>query len=277
MLPVKIHIAYKRISSYFFLGITGILTGFTVTLFLASYKDISLYFVFFMLFLSILGFLFFGFLIKILFGSEDHTVLRSFIFIGVLQLVLANTFDESQLIVLDLYVLGFSIAICIGRLGCYAVGCCHGKPAKKGMAYTDKHVKLGFPKRLANTNLIPVQLLESAGLLLIHLVCVYAYFWYYSGVPFLIFIYGYGILRFFLEFYRGDRGRPYLLRFSEAQWTTYLLTSLLSIYLYSFKEHLFSYWMVIYFLAISLISLMYYSSKDKKFNFLKKEKTRNIT
>lgn len=263
MLPVKIHIAKRRVSSYFFLGVLGILIGFLVTSFLAIYKGISSYFVFCMLLLSITGFLFFGFLIKILFGSEDHTVLRSFIFIGVLQLVLANTFDESQLVVLDLYVLGFSIAVSIGRIGCFAVGCCHGKPAKKGVEYTDKHVKFGFPKKLANITLFPVQLLESAGLLLIHLVCVYTYYWYYSGMPFLIFIYGYGFLRFILEFYRGDSGRPYLLRFSEAQWTTYVITSLLSIYIYSFEEHLFSYWMVIYFLAISLISLMYYFSKKR--------------
>lgn len=103
-----------------------------------------------------------------------------------------------------------SVAICwflaFGRLGCLAVGCCHGVPARIGIRYGPGH---GLPPRVAGRRLLPVQLLEALGLVGIGLL----------GVPMAAgppgratvwFLAAYAVLRFGTEALRGDR-RPTLL------------------------------------------------------------------
>lgn len=261
LLPLVLNIGKRKISIYTLLGAIGTLLGVLTVLFLSSYSVINHLYVLIMLGVSIFSFLALGFMVKVLIGTEDHTMLRSFIFIGVFQLLSAHLFSQPVLPMLDLFVIGYSIVISIGRFGCFAVGCCHGKPAKKGVCYSEKHVQIGFPKALANTALFPVQLLESLGLFLIYILCLYAFFGFRSGFPLIIFIYGYGILRFILEFYRGDKGRPYFLSFSEAQWTILILTSVFSLFFYLHTPHLFFVWMIGYFLLILVIMTIFLTNK----------------
>lgn len=96
----------------------------------------------------------------------------------------------------------------IGRLGCFSAGCCYGKPTDLpwGVTFTDPGslAELGVP-------LHPTQLYESAGTLVI-----FALLWLFrkktkfSGQLFWMYVIMYSVLRFCLEFVRGDQVRGFV-------------------------------------------------------------------
>jgi phosphatidylglycerol:prolipoprotein diacylglycerol transferase len=98
----------------------------------------------------------------------------------------------------------------IGRLGCFAAGCCYGKPTDAwwGIVFTHPDATLHTGVSL-NTPLIPTQLLQFANDLLIALVLTLilrrrpeppgTVLWWYMLL--------YGATRFAIEFLRGDQER----------------------------------------------------------------------
>jgi len=130
---------------------------------------------------------------------------------------------------LDVTLLGVGAFLVCGRVGCFMVGCCHGRPHDWGVRYRPEHADVGFTPYFVGVRLFPVQLAESAwvfltvavgvGLLLRGAAPGEALAWY-------IVVYDLG--RFGFEFLRGDPARPYRLGFSEAQCTSLLLMVILS-------------------------------------------------
>jgi Prolipoprotein diacylglyceryl transferase len=117
---------------------------------------------------------------------------------------------------LDVAVLGIGVFLAFGRLGCFHVACCHGRLAKRGVAYGDAHVAVGFWKRWRGRTLVPVQLIESAcsaALVVVGLLVSTE-----PGRAAIAYGAGYAVLRFVLELYRGDPVRPLARGLSEAQW-----------------------------------------------------------
>ena len=116
----------------------------------------------------------------------------------------------------DTAVLGIGVMLTFGRLGCFAVACCHGRPARRGVRYGAAHVAAGFWKRWSGRTLFPIQLVESAASLglVIGALALSAL----PGRAAVIYIDGYALLRFGLELHRGDPVRPFALGLSEAQW-----------------------------------------------------------
>lgn len=120
--------------------------------------------------------------------------------------------------VADVATAGIGAFLVLGRAGCFSVACCHGRPARHGVAYGPAHVAVGFWSRWAGRTLWPVQLVEAAASGALVAIAVAAG-WDAPGVPALIYIVAYGYLRFALELVRGDAVRPHALGLSEAQWT----------------------------------------------------------
>lgn len=116
----------------------------------------------------------------------------------------------------DLATLGIGTFLVFGRIGCFAVACCHGTLGR-GVVYGPAHVRIGFWARWQGRALWPVQLVESAasGALVIAALVAGAPS---PGTAAIIYIVGYGALRFGLELVRGDAARPVLGGISEAQW-----------------------------------------------------------
>lgn len=109
----------------------------------------------------------------------------------------------------DALVPGLMLGQAIGRLGCFAAGCCWGKAAQVPWAVTFKDVyaarKVGTP---LDTPVHPSQLYESAGGFLI----LVGLLWLAGRRPFagqvtLAYVGLYSALRFGLEFLRGDPDR----------------------------------------------------------------------
>jgi hypothetical protein len=135
--------------------------------------------------------------------------------------VLAHLFGHPVLPVLDLACIGLGLFLAFGRMGCLCVGCCYGKPWSKGISYSTKHVRKGFPSYLADVRLVPVQALESSGVLVVASIGMTAVVVDCpAGSALVIYSGGYALLRFGLEFLRGDPDRPCILGYSEPQVTS---------------------------------------------------------
>src|SRR6185437_4808983 len=125
---------------------------------------------------------------------------------------------------LDVLVLGLGLFLAFGRIGCFMVGCCHGRPCRWGIRYGRNHADAGFPHYLVGVSLFPIQAVES-----LFAFCLVAFGLFMilnphaPGSVLLFHVVAYGCGRFCLEFFRGDADRRYLFGFSEAQWTSCIL------------------------------------------------------
>lgn len=107
--------------------------------------------------------------------------------------------------VADAFAPGITLGQSIGRLGCFAAGCCWGRPTTSwvGVEFTElAHEQVGVP---IGVHLHPTQVYESAVTLLIFVFLM----WLrrrraYPGQVVLIYILLYATARFIIEFYRGD-------------------------------------------------------------------------
>jgi len=93
----------------------------------------------------------------------------------------------------------------IGRLGCFAAGCCWGAPTAVPWAVTftseAAHKNVGVPLGVA---IHPTQLYESAATLLLAGLLVAFEKRKWSGQTFARYVGGYALLRGTIEFFRGD-------------------------------------------------------------------------
>jgi len=117
----------------------------------------------------------------------------------------------------DIFAPSIAIAHSIGRLGCLMAGCCYGKPAQGlpwAITFTDTEclAQTGIP-------LHPTQLYESAGEFINFLILI-ALRKHQSfigdspgrkGQLFWSYLLMYSVIRFIVEFFRGDEARGYLI------------------------------------------------------------------
>jgi phosphatidylglycerol---prolipoprotein diacylglyceryl transferase len=109
----------------------------------------------------------------------------------------------------DAFAPGLALGHAIGRVGCFAAGCCFGKPTDHfwGVTFTNPiaHELVGTPIGEA---LQPTQLFESA----VELLNFFILAWMlkrkkFDGQVIGTYFFLYGVARFFLEYLRGDPGR----------------------------------------------------------------------
>jgi phosphatidylglycerol---prolipoprotein diacylglyceryl transferase len=115
----------------------------------------------------------------------------------------------------------------IGRLGCFAAGCDYGRPTDVPWAVTFTsdyaHRIVGVPLHVP---LHPYQLYESFGTFVLFLGLLWAFSRrQFTGQVFLLYVICYGVLRFILEFYRGDFDRGFV--FGELLSTSQFISLLL--------------------------------------------------
>jgi phosphatidylglycerol---prolipoprotein diacylglyceryl transferase len=111
----------------------------------------------------------------------------------------------------DAFSPGLALGHAIGRIGCFAAGCCYGKPTHHfwGVTFTNPLVeRAGMPLERLGVPLEPTQLFESA----VELANFFFLMWLlkrrkFEGQVFGAFMFIYGIARFLLEFIRDDDGR----------------------------------------------------------------------
>ncbi len=110
----------------------------------------------------------------------------------------------------DIFAPSIAIGHAFGRIGCFTAGCCYGKPAESlhwAVIFTN-------PECLAPTHipLHPTQLYESAGEFINFLMLItLRRFKSFNGQLFMTYLLFYSILRFIVEFFRGDVNRGFII------------------------------------------------------------------
>ena len=110
----------------------------------------------------------------------------------------------------------------VGRIGCALAGCCYGIVVEEG----------GIRNEVIGARCLPVQLYESAGDFVIFLILLCVVLVLYRKqkprfyLPLGIYFILYGVLRFVLEFWRGDEIRGIYGGLSTSQWISLILLPL---------------------------------------------------
>lgn len=117
---------------------------------------------------------------------------------------------------LDIGISGVPLFHAFGRVGCFLGGCCYGMEYHGPFAVVYPEGSLGGAP--AGVELLPVQLIETALNLILWAALVIVYRrtsrrWFTSGV----YLVSYGIIRFTLEFFRGDLIRGHVSVLSSSQ------------------------------------------------------------
>ena len=272
MVSRKLHINWfgKRVHSFHFFGVMGYILGTVLGVFLSSQLNLRVEIVLLMAGIGAATFFGLTYLSKWIAGGETIVYYHHEISILVLCTLTLYFLRLPILPYLDITLLGIGVFLAFGRIGCYSVGCCHGRPHKHGVKYGQQHVDAGFTWFYKDVPLFPVQLIESAYvfitiivgsiLLLNHVV---------PGTVLVCYTVIYGMMRYMLEFFRGDPERPLWLGISEAQWTTLALIAIsfgmsLLGWLPRYDWHL---WILIIITIISMIIILYYRKNANYFLF----------
>ena len=129
---------------------------------------------------------------------------------------------------MDVWKFGDAIAPAIpffhvfGRIGCHLAGCCYGMEYHGPFAVTFPFNE--FNTESAGVSRVPTQLMEVSFNFILFLVL---YFYIKNkpkpGRPLGIYLVAYSIMRFSIEFFRGDVGRGGFLLLSTSQWISLAL------------------------------------------------------
>ncbi|MBI2082831.1 MAG: prolipoprotein diacylglyceryl transferase [Deltaproteobacteria bacterium] len=110
----------------------------------------------------------------------------------------------------DLFMPGVALGHAIGRLGCFAAGCCHGRPTDSFFSITFPNVPLTLAP--AGIPLFPSQIMESLAAFLIFLFLAFqSRKKKFEGQILFLYLIIYSIARIILEYFRNDLARSYLI------------------------------------------------------------------
>ncbi len=138
----------------------------------------------------------------------------------------------------DVFAPGIALGHGIGRLGCFAAGCCWGVETHLPWAVTftkqDAHELVGVP---LNTPLHPTQLYESAAEFVIFGILYRRFRSPHAGGAIIgLYLLLYGLVRFFVEFVRyHQQPNPFGGPLSTTQWLALLLGAV-GLYLWRFRQ-----------------------------------------
>ncbi len=247
MFPVLIKIGPLTIHTYGFLFALGVLMAILLILKLAKGQNLDSKivadFIFFTLLVGLFGAKLFLFFVEIkyylAYPSEIKYLLTSGgTFYG--GLICGALFAVWHIrrhrldykVIGDITVPAIALAHFFGRLGCFSAGCCWGRPAPDsilGVEFTNQyaHNHTGVP---LNTSLYPTQLMEAALNLLNFIVLMV---WYrrrrFNGQIFCLYIFNYSLIRFVVEYFRGDPDRQYVFGGMDQPFNSLSIPQLISI------------------------------------------------
>ncbi len=121
-------------------------------------------------------------------------------------------FRGSEWRVFDITVIGGALGHVFGRLGCFSAGCCYGLPTELPWG-----IKFPFQgksvHKFHDTFIHPTQIYEAVlNLLNFSILLLIWRKRKFEGQIFSLYLINYGLIRFFVEFFRNDGGRGYIIK-----------------------------------------------------------------
>lgn len=158
---------------------------------------------------------------------------------GLLGVVIyAKQFKRTLIDYLDLFAVPLPLGHAFGRIGCFYGGCCYGRPYS-GPWHHVYHTSFDLNTPL-DTPLFPVQLISAIGLFFLFIALLIVFLRSKKiGTTFYAYVIAYPIMRFAVEFLRGDRERGLYFGLSIAQWVSLAVLLGLTVY-FAAKKRLIS-------------------------------------
>jgi prolipoprotein diacylglyceryltransferase len=205
-------------------GCIGLALAILLAAILIIHLGLSLWVLTWIVLAAVLTFFALVMITKIMTGEERIIYYHHEIAVMVVAAILLWLLRQPLLPYLGVTILGIGMFLTCGRVGCFMVGCCHGRPHEWGVCYREDHAAAGFTSYYVGVRLFPIQAVESLwvlGAVLVGAASILsghapgdALAWY--GVT-------YNVGRFCFEFFRGDPERPYYWGFSQPQWISLIL------------------------------------------------------
>ena len=248
MFPVLIKIGPVTVHTYGFLFAVGVLAGILFSLRLAKKQGIDSKIMvdlfFYIIIIALLGAKIFLFITEMKFylnnpGQIKTLITSGGIFYGglIFAIIFALWYIKKKnlntKVIGDIIAPSLALGHFFGRLGCFSAGCCYGRPAgdsliglKFSSLYAHNHT--GVP---LNTAIYPTQLMESILNLLNFIILIVVYKKKkIDGLIFPIYIFNYSVIRFFIEYFRGDTDRGYVFGGIDHAFTSLSVPQLISIF-----------------------------------------------
>src|ERR1035438_7817740 len=142
-------------------GVAGLCLAVFMSLVLVERRGLSPWILAAIAVAAVSTFLSLAMLTKIVTGAETLVYYHHEIAVISVAAVLLSVLHRPVLPYLDVTALGLGLFLACGRIGCFMVGCCHGRPHRLGVQYTPAHAHAGFTACYVGARLLPVQLFES--------------------------------------------------------------------------------------------------------------------
>lgn len=222
--PVRMRIAGRELSVFRTCGWIGFAAACAVALGVCARLNLSLTTEVLLIAVAVATFLALAMVTKILAGREVLVYYHHEIAVLTAVGLAAWAAGAPVLPHLDATTLGLGAFLTFGRIGCLLAGCCHGRPARHGIVYDERHQRAGLPEFFVGVQLLPLQAIEAvfAAALVVAGIAVLDE---EPGSAFGLYVSGYALARFGLEELRGDLLRRYRGGLSEAQWTSLAVAS----------------------------------------------------
>lgn len=220
----EIQLGRRTASAFHVCGLTGLALALGLATTLTVHLGLSLWVLAAMAGTAVLTFLALAMVTKIVLGEEQLIYYHHEVAILTTVTLVLVLLGEPVLRYLDVTILGVGTFLFCGRVGCFMVGCCHGRPHRWGVRYRPEHADAGFTRYYVGIRLFPIQLIESCWVFATVVVGVGLVVGGAApGAALAWYVIVYDVGRFGFEFVRGDPARPYRGGFSEGQWTSLLL------------------------------------------------------
>lgn len=191
---------------------------------LVKYLQLSLWVMLAIVFVAVLTFFALTMITKIIAGKEKIIYYHHEIAVMLMTAILLWMLRQPILPYLDVTILGIGVFLFCGRIGCFMVGCCHGRPYGRGVCYRKEHAETGFTPYYVGVPLFPIQLVESLWVFSIVVAGIALVLHYRNpGEALVWYVIMYDTGRLCFEFMRGDPDRSYCLGFSQQQWISLIL------------------------------------------------------
>ena len=128
--------------------------------------------------------------------------------------IFRKKFENKLVDVLSIIPCAILVAHAFGRVGCFCAGCCYGKQ-------TDSIWGVQFPK--LPHPVYPTQLYEAIFLFLLFGICLFLLLKYDFKHNLSVYLIGYGIFRFLIEYLRGDHRGTLVVGISPSQFWSILM------------------------------------------------------
>jgi phosphatidylglycerol---prolipoprotein diacylglyceryl transferase len=245
MHPILVKLGPITIHTYGFMLALGVLSALGLSTWLGKKENLETKtifdFIFYTLLIGLLGAKLFLFVTDFGYYTRSWSNLKSLLFSGGTfygGLIFGGLFAIWFLrkhrvnfrVMGDIVGPSMALAHFFGRMGCFFAGCCWGREADScsiAVQFTSSQTTTGVPHHIP---LYPTQLME-AGLNLLNFLFLILFYRKkkFAGQIFVLYIFNYSIIRFFVEFFRGDFDRGYIFGGMAHPFTSLSVPQLISI------------------------------------------------